>query len=245
MGACSAQADELQELPIGTFEFPPYNYTENGMVTGAGTEIFTEVLRRMGYRAKITRYPWKRTQAMAERGEIAGMFTFTSNPQRAAVNHITEPLGVIYDVFFKRRADAIHWEKIDDLKGHIIGATDGYNYAPVFLNPLKSGELKVDLIASQHPELVHLKKLAAGHIDLAICEISLCGHIIRKSTPQFDAIDYIDHKIGPIRTFHAGFSKKWPGSKELHARFNEELGQFAREGGRKKIHQKYHLTEID
>ncbi len=224
-----------ERLPMGTFEFPPFNHTEAGEVTGAGTTVVKIILKRMGYTPEITSYPWKRTLEMADEGEIAGLFTFTANARRRNSNYLTQPIATIYDVLFKRKGDAITWNAITDLEHKIIGATDGYNYAPVFLQPMRDGRLKVDLIAAKNPELLHLKKIVAGRIDLAICEINLCSHIIRKNAPEFDAMDHIDKKIGPVRNFYAGFSKKWPGSKQLVVRFDEELQKMKRSGELQKI----------
>jgi polar amino acid transport system substrate-binding protein len=158
-----------EKLPMGTFEFPPFNYTDEGEVVGAGTAVVKTILNKLGYTLDITSYPWKRTLEMADEGEVAGLFTFTSNERRVRSNYLTDPIATIYDVFFKRKDEEITWNEISDLKETLIGATDGYNYAPVFLSPLKAGELKIDIIASKNPELLHLKKITAGRIDLAIC----------------------------------------------------------------------------
>ncbi len=229
-------------LPLATFEFPPYNYLENGEIVGAGTEIVSQLVRRMGYEPVIEHYPWKRTKILVAEGRAAGIFTFTENAWRHEKYHITDPIGTIFDVFFKRKESDITWRTMDDLKDRIIGATDGYNYAPVFLQPMKNGQLQVDLIASQKPEIQHLKKLAKGRVDLVICEINLCGHIIRKNPRQFRGIDHIDKKIGPVRNFYVGFSRKWPNGQQLAERFNRELARFTREGGLKRIHQKYGIV---
>ncbi len=233
----------LPELPLGTFEFPPFNYTENGKVVGVSTEIASEILRGLGYKPVITSYPWKRTLIMADRGEIAGLFTYTLNERRKRATHVTMPLGAIYDVFFKRRTSNINLERMGDLKGYIIGATDGYNYAPVFLKPLRSGFIKSDMIASKNPELQHLKKLAKGRIDLAICEISLCSHIIRQHSELINKIHFIDKKIGPVRNFHMGFSKKWPGSKKLRDRFDEAFARLKASGRVTEIYNRYHVVK--
>ena len=226
-------------LPMGTFEFPPFNYTHDKQVVGAGTAVVKKILSKLGYTPEITSYPWKRTLEMADEGEIAGLFTFTNNARRSGSNYITEPIATIYDVFYKRRDVDITWSNIQDLQEHIIGATDGYNYAPIFLEPMKSGKLKIDLIAAKTPELLHLRKIAAGRIDLAICEINLCNHIIKKMTPELDGLDYVDKKIGPIRNFHAGFSKKWPDSKKLVQKFNAEIKKMKNNGELKEILRQY------
>jgi ABC-type amino acid transport substrate-binding protein len=52
-------------------------------------------------------------------------------------------------------------------------------------------------------------------------------------------VDYIDKKIGLVRNFYAGFSKKWPGSKKIVYKFNQELRKMKKSGELEKILRKY------
>lgn len=58
---------EGPELEMVTEEWPPYNYTGNGKITGISTRVVTETLHRAGIRFRITVYPWKRAYTMALR----------------------------------------------------------------------------------------------------------------------------------------------------------------------------------
>ena len=221
----SGWALEQVALPLATVEFPPFHYKKNGQVAGFITDIVKTTLKRMGYEAKIDIYPSKRGKQLAERGKLAGIFAFTKKPERLTKYHFPRPLGTIRDVFFKRKDRSIHWEKMDDLKPYLIGATETYNYAPVFLNAIREKRIHTEMVVSQTPEILHLRKLVGKRIDLAICEISLCRFIIKNNAPAFDDLDYIDQTIGPVRTFHLGISRKWPDSKELTMKFDAALIQ--------------------
>jgi polar amino acid transport system substrate-binding protein len=48
------------ELTILTEELPPYNYTENGKLTGATTQVVQEIMRRLGIDDPIAVVPWAR-----------------------------------------------------------------------------------------------------------------------------------------------------------------------------------------
>ncbi|MBF0189250.1 MAG: transporter substrate-binding domain-containing protein [Magnetococcales bacterium] len=230
-------------LPLATVEFPPFTTMHNGHVTGVSAEIIRTVLARMGYTPEFRLFPTKRAHAMASSGQLAGLFTITSNAEREKAYHLTQPLAVIRDVFFKRKDQPHTWRTMADLAPFIIGATRGYNYAPVFLKPLRQGQFRSDLIHSNSPELQHLRKLKSGRIDMAICEVSVCTHLIKTHAPEFDALDYIPRSIGAVRPFHLGFSRKWPGSEALVRRFNQELQQLEHEGALATIYASFGILE--
>lgn len=238
LSGLAARAGEA--LPIVTVEFPPFGYTDpSGKIRGASTEIVEEVVRRMGFEPKVESVPTKRAFLLASEGTYAAFFTITKSKPRLEKLIYTDPVADIADVFFKRKTDPITWASLADLSDKIVGATDGYNYAPVFLTAMRDGTLKTDMIASNSPELQHLRKLALGRIDLMICERSVCNHLLRTHDPKFSGLDHIDRNIGPVRTFHVGFSKKWPGAADLVKRFNAALAAMWAEGKIQEIHQRY------
>ena len=229
------------EPPISlvTAEFPPYNYTQDNKIVGSSTAIIKAVFERMKMETTIDLLPPKRAMAMAARGQADGYFTFTKNPQRLKEYYYSLPLSTIGDVFFKKRDLIVEWATMSDLKGYTIGATQGYNYATDFLNAMENKVIDVDLIVGQTPEVMHLKRLNIGRVDLIICEVTLCSHIVRTHPEQFQNIDYVDRLIGPVRTFHLGFSRKWPNAKLIADKFNQTFLQLLEEGTIAAIHQKY------
>lgn len=232
-------AEEKSALPLVTAEFPPYNYSQDGKIVGSSTEIIEAVFHRLGKKIKLEIYPPKRAMQMAAKGEAAGYFTFTKNPQRLNDHYYSQAFSTIADVFFKKRSSVIGWTELSDLGDKRIGATEGYNYAPIFLNAVKDQKIRVSLLVSETPEIEHLRDLAQGRRDLIICEITLCSHLIRKHGDQFQGIGFIDNFIGPVRTFHMGFSKKWPGTKVLVEDFNKAFLELLGEGTIGQIHAKY------
>ena len=55
-----------QSLQIVTEEFPPYNYTENGHITGMSTEVVVAACKAAGLPTEIKVYPWARTYEIAQ-----------------------------------------------------------------------------------------------------------------------------------------------------------------------------------
>ncbi|MBF0368764.1 MAG: transporter substrate-binding domain-containing protein [Magnetococcales bacterium] len=226
------------KIPIGASEFPPFYYLEGDQLVGAAVEISDAVFTRMGYQPQFFFYPSKRLQKLTKYGDLAAAMLFTHSEERARHFLYTKPIARISDVFYKRQDSEISWQALEDLKPYVVGVS-AYNYAPVFLKAMKDELFKVDLITSKTPEIQHLKKLAAGRVDLVICEINVCNHIIRKRAPQLDTLDHIDRPIGPIRDFMLVISKKWPNAIQLQERFNAELAELVADGGYRKTLDKY------
>jgi len=230
-------------LPALTDPFPPGQFTENGEVVGSTTEIVNEILKRMGYKMDVKLFPWERAYVTAKNGDAAILYAFSKSPEREKDFYFTDPIYNIQDVFFKRKKADISWRKMDDLKMYKIGATSGYNYPSIFLNAMKEKRINVELLdASKTPQLQHLRKLKLKRVDLVICEVNLCNYLIIKHREEFSDIDFIDKSIGPVRTFHVGFSKKWPGAKKLRDEFNKKLKKFKANGEHKPIFKKYGIT---
>jgi len=230
-----------EELPFVTVDFPPFGFVEGNKITGAGTEIITAVASRMGYTPTFKIYPTKRAQFEAAKGKFAGIFLLTKNTKRLEAFYYTNPLCDIRDVFFKLKTSEANWNILEDLAGYRVGATGGYNYASVFLKAIEAKKIKADMVTGNQPELRHLQKLTARKIDMFICEISVCQHIIKQRSPEFDAVDFIKKPIGPIRTFHVAFSKKYPGAEKLKDYFNKKLAELVEVGIVQDILKKHNV----
>jgi polar amino acid transport system substrate-binding protein len=230
-----------EELPFVTVDFPPFGFSSGGGITGAGTEIIKAVTRRMGYTPTFTIYPTKRAQFEAAKGKFAGIFMLTKNTRRLDAFYYADPLCDIRDVFYKLKTSDITWNTLEDLAAYRVGATGGYNYASVFLKAIEEKKINSDMVTGNQPELRHLQKLTARKIDMFICEISVCQHIIQQQSPAFDAVDFINKPIGPIRTFHVAFSKKYPGSEKLRDNFNNALAELVEVGVVQNILKKHNV----
>lgn len=225
-------------LPFTSLEFPPYNYEEDTRVTGFTTDVVRRIVRRMGHTPTVDLLPWERAQAEAARGKYAGIFTFTKSVERMRKFRYTAPVARIKDVFFKRRSDTINWRTLRDLSKYEIGMSP-YNYADVFQNAVENGTLAVQVVHSETPEILHLRKLKHRRIDLAICELRLCQFLLEEHSPDFRGIDYLERPIGPVRTFHIGISREWPNARELTQEFNRQLARMASDGSLESLRRKH------
>ncbi len=75
------QEEQLPELVVGSDEFEPYFYAEEGgNFTGFDVELATEALRRLGYRAKFVKIKWSAKNRLLAEGTVDclwGCFSMT------------------------------------------------------------------------------------------------------------------------------------------------------------------------
>lgn len=236
-------ADE-RPLPIGVAEFPPFKYTSaDGKVIGSDTEIVEQVIKRMGYRPDIQMQPWTRVQQSGERGEFAAIYSFTKTPEREQLYYFSDPINTVKDVFYKKKSTPLPWATFDDLGTMHLATSAGYNYAQIFKDAVAQKKFRsVHETFGAAPELVNLRNLLLGRVDITICEVSVCQHLIKTHEPEFNEVDFAPLAIGPVRNFYVGFSKKWPEAERLNREFNEELRKLVASGQRKKIFKKYSIV---
>lgn len=76
----------LKNIEIVTEEYPPYNYSDNnGKVIGINTEIIQAILNEIKISGKITIYPWKRAQIIAQHNPNVLIYSIVRNPTREKI----------------------------------------------------------------------------------------------------------------------------------------------------------------
>lgn len=212
------------DFRVCTVEYPPFEYTENGRITGTDLKTVRKTAAAMGKEVDIFFTPWKRCQLMVKAGKIAAILSLTRNEEREQWLYFSKPINKVRDVFFKRKSSAIDWKTLADLAPYRIGVSGGYRYDQSFEKAREESVLaKIDVVSSSRPEEQNLKKLILGRIDLFVCEVSVCSYLIQTNSDELGGLDYIDRSIGPERDYYIGFSKAHPEGKALHDAFNRAL----------------------
>jgi polar amino acid transport system substrate-binding protein len=67
--ACPGRSVAVETVKVVTEEFPPYNYTDNGKVTGFATAVVEAVLREIHVEGRIQSMPWARAYDTAVNSE--------------------------------------------------------------------------------------------------------------------------------------------------------------------------------
>ncbi len=161
-------AGKHQTFRILTEEFPPYNYTKNGKITGISTEIIREILRRLKYPDNIEIMSWTDGYNLILNNDNTILFSTTRSPQRADLFKWVGPLVPNNVVFFARKGSGMPVNTLDDAKNiKMIGV-----YKDDFGEQLLKGKGFTNL-DSVIDNKENVQKLVSGEIDLwAINELT-------------------------------------------------------------------------
>jgi polar amino acid transport system substrate-binding protein len=227
-----------EQISVGTSEWPPYEYSENGKALGFATEILEKVMPGIGYEPKIEFMPWKRATEMAKAGEIDALYSASHNAERAEFLHYPEtPLHPSEYVFFVRKSDVgkLKFDSFDDLKSYKVGVTRGYAYSDELLKKLEEFK-NSDEAASDE---LNMQKLVEGRIDYFPSDL-LNGLALAKRLWIQNDITYLYKRI-KVKDYFITFSKKSPKvSPELVKKFSDELKAFSQTDDYKQIYNKYY-----
>lgn len=112
----SSQAADFNSLNIMTEEFNPYNYTENGELTGKAVDLLIAASSAVGKpiaKEKITVAAWARAYKTALSGPNVLLFSTTRTEERESLFKWAGPLGGNRTVVWAKKSSNI--EKFDDV----------------------------------------------------------------------------------------------------------------------------------
>ncbi len=229
------------KLTIVTEEWPPYNYTVDGKVTGLGAEIIYELLKDVGIVATIESYPWNRAYLMAETIPNVLIFTLARTPERENkfkwIGKISPREVGLFK--FKDRKD-IAGKNLDDFKKYLIGVTTNEDATTKYL--ISQGfVIGKNLIAEQsaNAEQINIKRFfVLKRFDLLpINELSL-SYLTKKMGYNVDELEKIMVLTGSDDPgYFAAFSISTP--DETVKKFIDAYKKMVDDGRYKRIYDNY------
>ncbi|MBB4287183.1 substrate-binding periplasmic protein [Roseospira goensis] len=219
-----AASAQTASVSFATDEWPPYEYTQDGEVTGLSTDVIRAVMAEMGVTIdSIDAVPWTRAIKLINAGRVAGVYSGAYNEKRAAILLYPEtPLVESSWAVFVRAADrdATPFASWDDLKTGIVGVVRGYAYDPEFDAFYKENAE----FAEADDNETNFKKLMAGRVDYVVCDLINGLHIMKQQGIQDQVHAYIDKPIAETEYF-AFFSPQVVDDAFV-TRFDETLKAF-------------------
>lgn len=145
------------EFLLTTEEYPPYNMTYKGEITGIATDLVKAMFDKAGVAYKIDMLPWNRAINLAQTQKNVCVYSTTETEERKAQFAWVGPLAENNWVLFGR-ADAEAPSSLDAVRGKTIG---GYSGDALSLYLEKEG-FKVETTPRDD---LNLPKLVNGRID--------------------------------------------------------------------------------
>lgn len=200
MFAATANA---RELTIYTEEFPPFNFTEKGKITGVSTEVVQHIMAETGIRYQIRSLPWDQSYGLAQKQADTLIFSISRNSSREALfNWIGVLTPTTYSVMALRSRSDVKIARLEDMKKYKIGTTTD-DIVESWL--IGKGFSTSDLFRSSgdNAALKNFKNLLNNRIDLWPFPDAVAYHIVRReghSDPEL-----LLKKAFPINELSGGY----------------------------------------
>jgi polar amino acid transport system substrate-binding protein len=212
-----------RKLLLAATEYPPY-YSESLDRGGPVAELTVTALRNAGHEVEVRFMPWARALRLGEQGKVDGLIGVWRSPERERSFFYSEPV-VSNRIVLCRRGTAgpdrfTTWEAI---RPFMVGVVRGY------ANPegLAAAHVNTEAVTD---DLQNLRKLVAGHIDLALIDSRVVQYLAKRhlgaSAPLIDCLQ------PPVQEHpqYLVVSRSTAGGEAIVAGFNEQLQRLRRSG---------------
>ena len=219
-----AYADTLKLL---TEEYPPYNFSENGVIKGASVEQTELMMKALDTEYSLEILPWARALAMAESQPWTCLFTTGHDDERDKRFKWIEPLLVDHMVMVRKAGSGVNPANIEEAKRFTVG-TQREDFSANYLN--KNAFPKIDLAADMETTL---KKLLSGRIDLMMTS-EKTFESMRNQGKALESALVLEGKL-------YGFACNLGLPDEMIAKMQAQLDKLMADGTQDRIFAKYGL----
>lgn len=168
-----------QSLLVMTEDLPPFNFSENGKITGISTDIVRHIFKQTGLsmdQGDIQLYPWTRAYHKIQHSSGTALFSMARTKGREDLFAWVGPLLDVTIGIVAKKNSHITINSISDLENYRIGSVrDG---APEQLL-VKQGIAEEDLERRALPEQ-NIRKLQAGRIDLFVFNVQTTRYLMAR-----------------------------------------------------------------
>lgn len=157
---------QAQELQVVTEHFPPFNYLENGQLTGYSTELLTAMLAQAGVPAQYSLLPWSRSYQQALTQSNTLIYSIARSEERDPLFEWIGPISKRRIFLFKlaSRKD-IQISSLAEAAKYKIGVVREFASTRLILQQGWLPERALDFAPSTES---NLRKLLAARVDLIV-----------------------------------------------------------------------------
>ena len=214
--------------------YPPYQYIEGGKVHGIDQDVIQAAFREHGIEIHTRLFAWDECIQIMEAGLADGLFQIQPTAERARTFHFSALLRTARTVFLGNSRIPIDLSNMQTeaavLEKHSLATVSGYSYDPA-IDEL-SGPNRI-LVADQEALLIGLDQ---GNFDLALMDwgvaLFLCRKLGIEGVGKVAGFEY-------QRQLHVAFQKELGEIVDL---FNSGLEKLEKEGGCRRIYEKYNFN---
>jgi len=162
------EAYSLEDLYYTSEEYPPYNYTEEGLVKGTSIELLKKIWTGLKIQPqKVHILPWARAYRGILKNPNQVLFGMERNKEREPLFKWACPiLKSKQHTLIALKSNSIKIKVVDDLKGYSIGTI---RHDIVEKQLMEKGTEQANIISKGSMEPI-LRMIKAGRIDLMVYE---------------------------------------------------------------------------
>jgi len=171
-------------LQIYTEQYPPLTYrNSSGEITGFGTDLVNEIMKRNQIYYPITLSLWSNGYTMAQNNPNFCLFTMDRTAARDTLFQWVGPLGSNVTYFFTKAGSGITITSINDAKNlQSVGTVDSW-FSDQYLRQLGF----TNLVSDPDP-IVMAKKLMLGEINAFVCTAITFPDILKEAGYKYNQV---------------------------------------------------------
>lgn len=176
--ALPSAATAAEAIRILTEEYPPYNFTENGRITGMGTEVVRAVLKEIGVDGQFQSMPWARAYETAQTTSDMLIYSINRSPEREKLFKWVGNIAPSDWYFFSLKSRGLRLADLADARKLQTG-TVNQDVGEQFLS--NHGFAVGHNLQSSAKYELNYEKLQLGRIDLWVMNELGAYHIVRQA----------------------------------------------------------------
>jgi ABC-type amino acid transport/signal transduction systems, periplasmic component/domain len=226
--SCGKKDNGEKKLRVGlNAVFAPFEYVENGQVTGFDVDLINEIGKNLGYKVEIIDQSFDGLIPALKAGKIdiivSGM---SSTEERKKSVDFTDDYFVSKETYIRKKGNAAVTPAT--LSGKKIGVQLGT------IQEIEAKEIKGATVVPNESTVNTILDLKAGKIDVIILEKAVAQEYMKKN-PEMEIFDEKPAKIGTAMALDKGKNQ------ELIKQINDELKKMKENGKYNELIKKYGL----
>ncbi len=224
--------EELQEIVIGSDNYPPFNYIDvDGNPTGIDVELATEAFKRMGYKARFIYIDWEDKKNLLAAGRIDCVWGSFSMDGRGDEYRWAGPYMVSRQVVAVNMNSDIY--SLADLEGKTLAVQTTTKPEEIFLNRTDERIPAIrSLISLQKRELIY-PFLSKGYADALAAHETAIYQYMKDYNIQFRILDE------PLQIVGLGVAFDKNDTRGIEKELTDTLVQMRLDGTEKNIISRY------
>jgi polar amino acid transport system substrate-binding protein len=222
------------DLEIVAEDFPPYEYKENGKVTGFTVELIEVLLTKTGYKGKTKILPWARAYQIALTKKNVLIHTVARKKERENLFKWIGPISprIIYFYKLKKRTD-IQVNTLEDAKNYKIGVVRGQAVRDLLI--ANSFEERKNIFTVTGDDQ-NIEKLFLERIELIDNTDFMLRWRLKRLGLDYGKVEKV-FVVDDSTDYYMAFSKKT--SDEIVNQFRKAFKTIKQDGIIKKLEEKY------